>query len=143
MRPKAWIAGGIILLPLVTGCTDSPGATQGEKTPVSASSSPGEPGPALKLEQVRGKKLLVEETEGKAGVDLPVFQPPQASYTVHFVCSGSGEISLEVDGKKWISHPCDGVENAAERITEKEPQAVSIKLSGTALWKVAVADGPL
>lgn len=62
---------------------------------------------------------------------------------MHFVCSGTGEISLEVGKKRWISRPCDGVENAAERITEKEPQAVSVKLSETATWKVAVADGPL
>ncbi len=67
----------------------------------------------------------------------------QPSYTVHFVCSGTGDISLEVDGEQWVSHPCDGVENAAQRITGKGPQAVSVKLSGSAAWKVAVADGPL
>ncbi|MCX5410138.1 hypothetical protein OHA37_40645 (plasmid) [Streptomyces sp. NBC_00335] len=93
------------------------------------------------MEQAKGKKLLIKETVGEAGVDLPVFTPPNASYTVHFVCSGTGEMSLEVSGQKWISRPCDGVENAAEQITDKQPQAVSVKLSGAASWKLAVADG--
>ncbi|MEU3048540.1 hypothetical protein ABZ705_18850 [Streptomyces sp. NPDC006984] len=80
---------------------------------------------------------------GEAGTDLPVFTPTQPSHTVHFACSGTGDISLEVEGEQWVSHPCDGVENAAQRITEKGPQVVSVKLSGSATWKVAVADGPL
>ncbi|MFD9032591.1 hypothetical protein ACFVZW_15780 [Streptomyces sp. NPDC059567] len=142
------MAASAVLLALVTGCTTSSDPGQGEGPPATNAGTSGgggtqKPAPDLKLEQARGKKLLIKEMDGKVGTGLPVFTPPHASYTVHFVCSGTGNMSLEVAGKKWISHPCDGVENAAERITEKEPQAVVVKLSGAASWKVAVADGPL
>lgn len=141
------MAAGAVLLALATGCTESSGSGGEQNTSGVAgtptSSRTQNPDPALKLEQIKGKKLLIGEMYGEAGMDLPDFTPPQASYTVHFVCKGTGDISLEVSGEPWISHPCDGVENAAERITQKESQAVSVKLSGAASWRVAVADGPL
>ncbi|WP_328949583.1 hypothetical protein OG345_19460 [Streptomyces sp. NBC_01220] len=95
----------------------------------------------MKLEQLSGKRLLVPETNGVEDADLPEFMPPHASYTVHFVCSGSGQVTLRANGRKWISYPCDGVENVAEQITDKFPQTVSLTLSGSARWKAAVADG--
>jgi hypothetical protein len=148
VNSRAWAAAGAVLLALATGCTTSSspgdeGRPSGTADRAAGGTGAQKPDLVLKLEQARGKKLLIQEMDGEAGTDLPVFTPLQASYTVHFVCSGTGEISLEVDKEKWISRPCDGVENAAQRITEKDPQAVSVRLSETATWKVAVADGPL
>ncbi|MEU8619769.1 hypothetical protein [Streptomyces sp. NPDC048623] len=147
MRSKGLLTAGAVLVAVTAACTASPetdGGTSGTPTrSTTGTPRPSKPGPDLRLEQMQGKKILVGEVSGSAAVKLPAFTPPQKSYTVHFVCSGTGEISLEANGTKWISHPCDGVENAAERITEKEPQVVFVKVSGKAVWKVAVADGPL
>lgn len=144
MRARTVPALSALLAALAaTGCQASP---PGEENPdPGGAPKSGKPtaSRSLELEQLSGKKLLIPETHGAVGADLPEFTPPHASYTVHFVCSGSGQVTLQANGKKWISYPCDGVENVAEQITDKTPQTVSLTLSGTARWKAAVADGSI
>lgn len=132
---------------LVGGCSGGSGAKGpepgGATASPSRSSRTGETA-AYGLDLPGNARVLVPETAGETGRELPAFTPEEGSYTIFASCDGKGEVSI-VGRDSGKPHPvaCGGVPTVGVvHVETEEEQHIRIQVvGGTAAWRVAVVSG--
>ncbi|GAA3152678.1 hypothetical protein GCM10010466_49600 [Planomonospora alba] len=149
LKTTAVVITSSIAVLMLTGCSEREGsASAGKSASPSASRSvtappapvPGEDG--LTLELPSDRSVIVPEMRGGGSTDVPAFTPVSGVYTIYFVCSGGGRVSIKaVPGGKENAARCDGTQTYGIIIHEGGAQRVEVRAQGKAEWRLAVLDG--
>lgn len=132
---------------LLGGCSGESGAKDPE--PGGSTASPGRlsrtgEAAAAGLDLPGDARVLVPETAGETGRELPAFTTEEGSYTIYARCDGKGEVSI-VGRDSSRPHPvaCGGVLTVGVvHVEGKEVQRLRIQVvGGAAAWSVAVVSG--
>ncbi|MCI3153774.1 MULTISPECIES: hypothetical protein [Streptomyces] len=124
---------------LLTGCT---GADAPERADTPAPTGPAASQPALAVP--RAAEVLLPETSGTAGEQLPRFTPPEEAYTLYADCTGTGTVTIvdrSAGGGRHLVR-CNGVTTVGVVHTPREAQHLAVQVTkGPATWRLTVVSG--
>ncbi|MFC4056692.1 hypothetical protein ACFOWE_00150 [Planomonospora corallina] len=149
LKTTAAVTTSSIAVLMLTGCSErGSSASAGKSASPSASRSvtaPPAPVPGegdLTLELPSDRSVIVPEMRGGGSSDAPAFTPVSDVYTIYFVCSGGGKVSIKaIPGGKKNTARCDGTQTYGIIIHEGGSQRVKIRAQGKAEWRLAILDG--